>query len=466
MTSSARPRRRVLTIAVLLSLAVAPMTMAAGAVGVPPVMRFGGVIAGARGETSIVFAIYRDQGDETPLWSETQTIDVDDGGRFAALLGNGTRDGLPVELFASGDGRWLGVRPQGQPEQARVMLVSVPYALKAASAETLGGKPVSAFVLADGSQAPAGGVASAIGASGLSSGAPGGAAQSVNGIPGYLGMFANATDVTNSAIFQNAGAIGVNTTTPQAAFHSVASATPGAFFDVYNPSLGALPVVFRAARGTPGSPSAVQTDDILGGLAVRGYATTGFTGGRGQVMFKAAEPWTDAANGTYLQMTTTPIGSAGTVERLRITSNGNVGIGTTAPQQRLSVNGIVESTSAGFKFPDGSVQITAAAATLGANTFTASQNISNGDLGLPMTTSATNGVITLGGTSFLHAAGTSNTFLGLSAGASVLASGGGFYNTGVGAEALASLTSATSKHGRWAVGTPRQHNRWQQRGGW
>jgi hypothetical protein len=38
---------------------------------------------------------------------------------------------------------------------------------------------------------------------------------------------------------------------------------------------------------------------------------------------------------------------------------GNVGIGTTTPGQKLSVVGVVESTSGGFRFPDGSLQITA-----------------------------------------------------------------------------------------------------------
>lgn len=40
--------------------------------------------------------------------------------------------------------------------------------------------------------------------------------------------------------------------------------------------------------------------------------------------------------------------------------NGRVGIGTTSPGQKLTVAGTVESTSGGFKFPDGTTQATAA----------------------------------------------------------------------------------------------------------
>jgi hypothetical protein len=41
------------------------------------------------------------------------------------------------------------------------------------------------------------------------------------------------------------------------------------------------------------------------------------------------------------------------------TTNGRVGIGTTAPGNPLSVNGIIESQTGGFKFPDGTTQTTA-----------------------------------------------------------------------------------------------------------
>ena len=46
-------------------------------------------------------------------------------------------------------------------------------------------------------------------------------------------------------------------------------------------------------------------------------------------------------------------------ESLRITQAGNVGIGTTSPNEKLSVAGTIESASGGFKFPDGSIQTTA-----------------------------------------------------------------------------------------------------------
>jgi len=47
--------------------------------------------------------------------------------------------------------------------------------------------------------------------------------------------------------------------------------------------------------------------------------------------------------------------------------SGKVGIGTTTPGQRLSVKGIIESTADGFKFPDGTVQTSAATSSIGNN---------------------------------------------------------------------------------------------------
>ena len=298
------PAPRFLAGLVLVLIVASP---AAAAPQVPRVVKFSGVIGDARGPVTAAFAIYAEPSGGSPLWEETQTVTVDAQGRYVVALGGTRPDGLPGELFANGEARWLGVRAEGHDEGPRVALLSVPYALKAADAETVAGKPLSAFVLA--------GDTTGVGADGLTyvdtrvltQGVSGpspslhsgsGATNSVStaGTANYLGLFTDSANLGNSALFQTpAGRVGLNTTAPQAPLHVMANETPGAFVDVYSgdAALSALPVVYRAARGTATAPLPVLTDDILGGMAVRGYSPGGWTGGRGQVMFRAAENWGD-----------------------------------------------------------------------------------------------------------------------------------------------------------------------------
>ena len=104
----------------------------------------GKVIAGIAG---ITLSIYKDQSGGVPLWIETQNVETNAKGVYTLQLGSTKPEGLPLDLFLSGEARWLGVRINSDEEQPRVLLLSVPYALKAADAETLGGKPASAFML-------------------------------------------------------------------------------------------------------------------------------------------------------------------------------------------------------------------------------------------------------------------------------------------------------------------------------
>ena len=125
----------------------------APAASVPRLIKFSGELRDLAGKplTGAVdahFAIYRAQQDAAPIWEETQTLQLDEQGRYSVLLGAMQAEGLPVELFTSGEARWLGMQVGNLPEQPRVLMVSVPYALKAADAETLGGKPASAYALA------------------------------------------------------------------------------------------------------------------------------------------------------------------------------------------------------------------------------------------------------------------------------------------------------------------------------
>jgi hypothetical protein len=127
--------------------------MVQSSAAVPRLVNFSGkalderskVISGITGAT---FAIYKDQSGGSPLWVETQNVQADAPGNYNAQLGSSQSQGLPQELFTSGEARWLGVQLNHQAEQPRVLLLSVPYARKASDAETVGGLPPSAFVLA------------------------------------------------------------------------------------------------------------------------------------------------------------------------------------------------------------------------------------------------------------------------------------------------------------------------------
>jgi hypothetical protein len=120
---------------------------------VPRLVKFSGKAADAQnkaisGITGATFAIYKEESGGSPLWLETQNIQADTKGNYTVQLGATKLDGLPLDLFSSGEARWLGVAVNGGQEQPRVLLLSVPYALKALDAETLGGRPASAFMAA------------------------------------------------------------------------------------------------------------------------------------------------------------------------------------------------------------------------------------------------------------------------------------------------------------------------------
>jgi hypothetical protein len=81
----------------------------------------------------------------------------------------------------------------------------------------------------------------------------------------------------------------------------------------------------QSARGTPASPTGVQTDDLLCSFAAFGRGATGFSpSARALVDMYAAENWTDSAQGTYIHFTTTPVGSTTPAEAFRINANGSL----------------------------------------------------------------------------------------------------------------------------------------------
>ncbi len=141
---------------------------ASAATAVPALVPFSGTLTErdgkpVSGETAITFLIFKDQTGGEPLFVETQAVAPDTSGHYKVQLGGTLASGLPADLFVSGEARWLEVQAAGQAPQPRVLMASVPYALKAADSATLGALPASAFVLA-GSKAAADFAAAAVSA--------------------------------------------------------------------------------------------------------------------------------------------------------------------------------------------------------------------------------------------------------------------------------------------------------------
>jgi hypothetical protein len=107
-------------------------------------------------------------------------------------------------------------------------------------------------------------------------------------------------------------------------------------------------LIFRRSAGQASAPTAVTNNTILGTIIAHGYGSSGygFSGSTG-IDFFAAETWTDTANGSKINFSTTPIGSNVRTNQMTILDNGNVGIGLAVPNYKLDVVGGVNA-SGGF----------------------------------------------------------------------------------------------------------------------
>lgn len=196
--------------------AVAPLAASAPA-SVPRLVSYSGRVLDENGHApggraSITFLVFKDREGGDPLFAETQQVHPDEGGRYRVLLGATYPGGIPARVFAGGEARWLEVQVAGRAPQPRTLLSSVPYALKAADAATLGGLPASAFLRAD----AAGTLLAAAANSGVRRNAAGRDVTSTGGAAGFVPKFTGATTIGESEIFNGNGAVGIGTTKPGA----------------------------------------------------------------------------------------------------------------------------------------------------------------------------------------------------------------------------------------------------------
>ena len=192
-------------------VAVRSTPLAASApTSVPALVPYSGFIVGADGkalssEVSATFLIYKDETGGQPLFTETQMIAPDAGGRYEVQLGATLSNGIPLDLFGSGEARWLEVQIAEAKTQQRTLLASVPYAMKAGDATTLGGLPASAYALAGSAAA----LQTVLGNPNVTSNAVT-TVTTTGGTSGQLPLFSGASTIVNSMIYQTTAGIGIN----------------------------------------------------------------------------------------------------------------------------------------------------------------------------------------------------------------------------------------------------------------
>jgi len=336
---------------------------------VPALVNFSGTLTDLNGKpltgvTGVTFILYKDSDGGAPLWMETQNVYPDKKGQYSVVLGSSSSQGLPGDLFTSGEARWLAVQIVGQEEKPRVLLVAVPYALKASDAETIGGFPPSAFLRAD----------QGSGTTPSSSIRPltTNPAVTGKGTIGYVPMWDKTSDIINSILFQKTENIGVGTATPTSKLDVSGNAsirdTLTLFPKSTDPTLAVSGTSFQI--GSTGKVNFVSgqtfpgTGTISGvttatGSGLQGGGTTGSLGlsllktcTSGQTLAWSGSAWAcktiSGSGGGVTSVGLSAPSSDFTVTGSPVTSSGTLGLNwTVAPTSNPTANAIVKRDSGG-----------------------------------------------------------------------------------------------------------------------
>jgi hypothetical protein len=398
-----------LLIALLLPFAVAfyasaQVSDAQSSAVVPRLVNFSGKAVDAQGKAisgiaGVTLSIYKEQSGGAPLWMETQNVQADAKGSYILQLGSTKPEGLPLDLFLSGEARWLGVRINGDAEQPRVLLLSVPYALKAADAETLGGKPASAYALAATSLSnPAAGSSASMSAGttmlDLTTVPSPQAAVTGTGSANFVPLWTTASALGSSTLFQSgSGAtakLGLNTITPSSTLDvngagtirgalslpatAAATATAGtnsqplslAASSFSSSSSAAVSEFFNWQAESAGNDTASPTAtlNLLFGSGTGKATETGLHIAKsGVITFATAQTFPAKGSGTVTSVGLTAPSSDFTVGGSPVTKSGTLALNwSVAPTSADTANAIVKRDSTG-SFSAGSI-----ASTLGSGT--------------------------------------------------------------------------------------------------
>jgi hypothetical protein len=294
------------------------------------------------GAYTMVFRLYSFEGATSPIWAEEQTVSVTDG-VFQVQLGAGANlvGGVLNSTLIAGQERWLEIEIEEEVLSPRQRLTSAPYALRAETADSalrIAGALPSRITADDEDFALS-----------VSNSGTGGAAE----LDGFVNVDHGNLLVQGQGSFDGSGEQGI-----------VYLGDTGNYIKaVYDSGvhIGAFAaddaLAVKAGTGNVG----IGTTDPAARLDVAGtvHASGAFEVGS---EVKNLAIFTDGAV-VDIKSTGAALGInyPGDTDTVINVNGGRVGIGVDPPSEKLSVNGTVESTNGGFKFPDGTSQASAGA---------------------------------------------------------------------------------------------------------
>jgi hypothetical protein len=141
------------------------------------------------------------------------------------------------------------------------------------------------------------------------------------------------------------GNVGIGSTAPRGKFDvqsDWSGVNAGNVLGLFTGYADAGRIVLRRANGAMATPGAVAVNDVIGVIAARGFSTAfAHTSNNASITMLAEENFTGTNQGTGMTFWTTSLGTTANNEKMRISANGNVGIGTITPAAKLDVNGDV-----------------------------------------------------------------------------------------------------------------------------
>jgi hypothetical protein len=307
---------------------------------VPGQLSYQGYLADAADSSAVsatlemTFRLFAASSGGTELWSETHSEVVISDGLFQVLLGSQTA--FPDGLF-DGSQLWLQTEVGSEVLSPRKPVVSTAFSQKSKETDYA----TSAEWAID-------------------------AQHAIYADTAQYGLSGGGWTVDGADVYHESGKVGIGTATPATELDVNGSVNAATYYGDGSHLTG--------ISGTSDGDWIISGDDIS--TAVSGKVGIGITppdaklhvrsgSGVGQQLKlgdgnQPSYEWVfDADASANLNITNEGDGSP--VTALCLKSDGKVGIGTTTPAEMLGVAGIIHSTTGGFKFPDGTTQVTAAA---------------------------------------------------------------------------------------------------------